>query len=187
MNIIEERGPWKVLSKKKIYESPWVMLEHHDIIHPGNEQGIYSVIHFQNRAMGVIPLDENYNTWIVGQYRYPINRYSWEIPEGGVPFHEEPLKGIQRELLEETGITATSWQHILTMHLSNSSTDEIGLIYVARDLSFQSSNPDSDEELVVRKLPFEELYQMVINGEVTDSMAVAGVLRVKLMIGKGEL
>lgn len=187
MEYIEERGPWKTIKKEPVYESPWIKLEHHDVIHPGNEKGIYSLVHFQNRAMGVIPLDKDLNTWIVGQHRYPINRYSWEMPEGGSPFDEDELEGVQRELQEETGIVAHSWTRIMEMHLSNSSTDEVGIIYVAQDLTFQDSNPDSDEELHVKKIPFQELYEMVKNGEVTDSMTVAAVLRVKLMMVEGEL
>ncbi|HNA34418.1 MAG TPA: NUDIX hydrolase, partial [Flavobacteriales bacterium] len=165
----------------------WIRVTHHDILDPSGQQGIYGTIHFKNLAIGAIPLDDDLNTWIVGQYRYPIEAYSWEIPEGGGDRNIAPLASAQRELREEAGIEAAHWQEILRMDLSNSASDEHAILYVARGLTLHPPRPDHDEELELRKLPFEELYQMVLRGDVRDSLTVAGVMRVKLMLLDGSL
>ena len=151
------------------------------MINPGGGKGIYGKVHFKNLAIGIVVLDENYNTWLVGQYRYPLDQFSWEIPEGGGPLEDDPVKSAQRELLEETGITAKIWTEIQRMHLSNSVSDELAIIYLARDLRFGESDPEETEQLTIRKLPFAEAYEMVINGEITDSMSVAAILKVKAL------
>src|SRR3989344_5723313 len=138
-------------------------------------------------ALGILALDEDYNTWIVGQYRYTINQYSWEIPEGGGKWDIEPMESAKRELLEETGITAKKWTKILEMHLSNSASDEFSVLYIAQDLSFGKSEPEDTEQLEVKKLPFDDLYKMVEDGKVTDSLTVAAVLKVKLMMLEGKI
>lgn len=180
-------NPWQTLHSEEVYESPWIKLTKHDVINPGGGNGTYSVVHFKNLALGVIALDEDHNTWLVGQYRYPLNQYTWEIPEGGGDRNIDPLISIQRELKEETGITATTWTHILDMHLSNSATDEFCKLYVAQDLQFGAAHPEEDEDLRVIKIPFDELYQLVNKGILTDSLTVAAVLKVKLLLLEGKL
>jgi 8-oxo-dGTP pyrophosphatase MutT (NUDIX family) len=182
MSAKQHINPWTTLSTEKVYDSPWIGVTKHEVLNPNGNPGTYSVVHFKNIAIGILVLDENNNTYIVGQYRYPIEQYSWEIPEGGGDPTVPTLESAKRELLEETGITAKSWTKIQTLHLSNSASDEYGELYIARDLSFGDSHPEDDEKLEVRKLPFDELYQMVINGEVTDSLTVTAVLRVKVMM-----
>ncbi|MBS1547680.1 MAG: NUDIX hydrolase, partial [Bacteroidetes bacterium] len=154
---------------------------------PGGKQGVYGVIHFKNIAVGVVPLDDELNTWIVGQYRYPLEAYSWEIPEGGGKRDVPAVESAKRELHEEAGIEATQWTEILQMDLSNSASDEQAVIFVAQGLSFHDPEPDHDEELEQRKLPFAELYEMVRRGEVRDSLTVAAVLKVQLMLLEGQL
>lgn len=178
----EHKNPWKTLSSEKIYDSPWIGLTKHDVLNPSGNPGTYSVVHFKNLAIGILPLDKDYNTWIVGQYRYPINQYSWEIPEGGGKRDVAPLDSAKRELLEETGITATKWTKIQEMYLSNSASDEFCILYIAQDLSFGEAEPEDDEQLEVRKLHFDELYKMVESGEITDSLTVAIVLKTKLLL-----
>lgn len=175
------KNPWKTLSDKLIYENPWISLTEHQVINPGGGEGIYGKVHFKNLAIGIIVLDDDYNTWLVGQYRYPLDQYSWEIPEGGGSLQTDPLLSAQRELIEETGITATSWTEIQRMHLSNSVSDELSIIYLARDLTFGVSSPEETEQLTIRKIPFNDAYSMVINGEITDSISVAAILKVKLL------
>ena len=162
-------------------------MSHHEVIDPGGKEGIYGVIHFRNLAVGVVPLDEDLNTWIVGQYRYPLDSYSWEIPEGGGNREVPPIESAQRELREEAGIVADRWTEVLRMDLSNSASDEHAIIFVAQDLTFHAPEPDHNEELELCKLPFEELYGMVQRGEVLDSLTVAAVLKVKLMLLEGTL
>lgn len=183
----QDINPWKTLSSEKVYDSPWIGLTKHDVLNPNGNPGTYSVVHFKNMAIGVLPLDQDLNTWIVGQFRYPINKYSWEIPEGGGKWDVDPLDSAKRELHEETGIHAKKWTKIQEMHLSNSASDEFCILYIAQDLTFGESEPEDDEQLEVRKLHFNELYAMVEKGEITDSLTVAAVLKAKLMMLEGKL
>jgi len=176
----QDINPWQTLSSKKIYDNPWICLTEHQVINPGGGKGIYGEVHFKNLAIGVIVLDDANNTWLVGQYRYPLKAYSWEIPEGGGPENIDPLTSAKRELLEETGIEAISWTEIQRIHLSNSVSDETGIIFLAQDLSFRESNPEESEQLIIRKIPFLEAYEMVLTGEITDSLSVAAILKVKI-------
>lgn len=178
---MEEDNPWTTLKRKEIYDNNWINVNEHQVINPSGGQGIYGVVHFKNLAIGILPLDEDNNTWLVGQYRYPLQAYSWEIPEGGGPLGLDPLDGAKRELLEETGLTATDWTELQHMHLSNSVSDELAIIYVARGLTMGVAAPEETEDLQLRKLPFEEAYQMVLDGIITDSMSVAAILKTKIL------
>ncbi|WP_316837528.1 NUDIX hydrolase [Pedobacter nutrimenti] len=184
---MDEKNPWTTLESRKIYENNWIGLTEHDVINPSGGKGIYGQVHFKNLAIGILPLDEERNTWLVGQYRYPLNAYSWEIPEGGGPLHLPALDSAKRELLEETGLTASHWQQIQQMHLSNSVSDELAVIYIATGLTEGESEPEETEQLRIRKLPFEEAYQMVLHGEITDSMSVAAILKTKILLDEGAL
>lgn len=183
----ELQNPWKVLSDKKVYENPWIKLTEFDVINPSGGKGIYGKVHFKSVATGALPLDEDLNTYLVGQYRFTVDQYSWEIPEGGGAFGVDPVESAKRELLEETGLVAEEWIKVVEMHLSNSVTDEYAVIYLARKLSQHLANPDETEQLQVKKLPFEEAYQMVERGEITDAMSVAAILKVKLMLADGRI
>jgi len=187
MSIDYTKNPWKTLSSEKVYDSPWISLTKHDVLNPSGNPGTYSVVHFKNLAIGVLALDENYNTWLVGQYRYPINQYSWEIPEGGGDRNIPPLESAKRELLEETGIRATKWTKIQEMYLSNSASDEFCILYIAQELSFGEAEPEDDEQLQLKKVHFNELYEMVVQGEITDSLTVAAVLKTKLLMLENKL
>jgi ADP-ribose pyrophosphatase len=175
------KNPWTTLSENQIYENAWIRLTEYQVINPGGGHGLYGKVHFKNLAIGIIVLDDEYNTWLVGQYRYPLDQFSWEIPEGGGEPGNDPLKSAERELQEETGITAGSWIEIQRLHLSNSVSDELAIIYLARDLKFGESSPEETEQLAIRKLPFYEAFDMVMNGEITDSMTVAAILKLKVL------
>lgn len=180
-------NPWQTLSEKEIYRNPWIRLTHREVINPSGQEGIYGVVHFRNVAIGIVPLDEEQHTWLVGQYRYTLDRYSWEIPEGGCPLGTDPLASAQRELREETGITADHWDKVLDLHLSNSVTDEAGMVFLARGLHFGPAEPEETEELRMRRAPLSEAVAMVERGEITDALAAAALLRVYLMVERGEL
>lgn len=184
MNLPEYTGgnPWKTLSSEEVYESPWIKVTKHDVLNPNGNPGTYSVVHFKNIAIGVVVLDAEQNTWLVGQYRYPIEEYTWEIPEGGGKIGVDPLVSAQRELLEETGITAAKWTVIQDMHLSNSATDEYCILYLAEELTFGEAQPEDTEDLRVMKVPFEQAYQWVREGKIRDSLSVTGILKVKLLL-----
>lgn len=160
-------------------------MTHRNVINPAGNPGIYGVVHFKNMAIAVVPLDEQYNTWLVGQFRYTLNSNSWEVPEGGCPLGEEPLAAAKRELEEETGLQASRWTAAGQLHLSNSVTDEEGLIFVAQQLKPGTPNPEDTEELRVKKIPFAEAVDMVMRGEITDTLSVAAILKVHIMIERG--
>lgn len=183
----EDVNPWKILSSEEKYDNAWINVVEHKVINPGGGLGIYGTIHFKTRAIGIIVLDDELNTWLVGQYRFPLRRYSWEIPEGGGAPDTDPLESAKRELKEETGITAERWTKIQTMHLSNSASDELAIIYFARNLRQGKPSPDETEELRLRKVPFEEACQMVLSGEITDSLSVAAILKIRLMLELKEI
>ena len=185
--IDENINPWQTISNNFKYESPWIKINEYDVIHPTGKPGIYGVVDFKNYAIGILPLDKDYNTWIVGQYRFPLNKYSWEIPEGGGPKNEDILTSAKRELEEECGIKAKEWTKIYTFNTSNSCTNEEAYIFLARDLSFTQSSPEDSEQLQVKKIPFSKLYQMVLENEITDSLSIIAVFKTQDLISKGLL
>ncbi len=180
-------NPWTVIDKLEVYASPWITVEHHNVLNPAGNPGTYSVVRFDKLAIGVVPLDEENNTWIVGQYRYPLDVFTWEIPEGGGDRNLPPVESAKRELLEECGIIAQEYIPLQQLQLSNSATDEIAHLFVAKKLSFTQAQPEENEQLTIRKVHFDTLYQMVVDGEITDSLSVAAVLRIKLMMLSGRL
>lgn len=175
-------NPWKILSRKTVFENPWMQVESFETLHPGGKPAHYGVVRPRNWAIGIIPLDDNLNTWLVGQWRFPLERYSWEIPEGGGHKDLDPLVSAQRELREETGLVASHWELILEMDISNSITDEQGFVYVAKGLTQLAAQPDEDEDLQLIKLPFREVFERTLAGEITDSLAVAGILKLAHLI-----
>jgi 8-oxo-dGTP pyrophosphatase MutT (NUDIX family) len=182
-----ESNPWKIVSSKNIYDNPWISLTEFDVINPGGGKGIYGKVHFKNTAIGIIVLDEYLNTCIVGQFRFTVDQYSWEIPEGGGLIGQDPIEGAKRELLEETGLVAANWEPLLKMHLSNSVSDELAIVYLATSLTQKMAEPEETEQLQIQKLPFEKVYEMVESGQITDSMTVAAIYKIKLMMIQGKI
>lgn len=176
-------GPWQRKSRAQVYENPWINLTHEEVITPAGSDGIYGKVHFKNRAIGIIPLDENHNTVLVGQYRYALDEYSWEIPMGGGPLHEDPLQCAQRELKEETGLYGGDWQQLFKLHTSNSVTDEEGYVFLARDLmQGEQALEDTEKDLILKHLPFSEAINLLEQGGITDVISIAGLLAVEKMI-----
>lgn len=172
------KNPWQTLSSDQKYDNNWIKVIESRVINPGGGKGIYGKVHFKNQAIGVVPIDKDMNTWLVGQYRYTLNEYSWEIPEGGAPFGEEPLEGAKRELREETGLLANHWEYLMRFHTSNSVTDEVGHIFLATDLTLgKAALEESEADLAIQKLPLKKAVDMVMQQEITDSMSVAGLLK----------
>ena len=168
---------WQMLSSRKVYENDWMEVREDHVINPGGGENHYGHVHFKNRAVAIIALDEDDNTWLVGQQRYTLGEYSWELPMGGAPLAEAPLEAARRELAEETGLSARHWHELMHLHTSNSITDEVGYAYVATGLSQGEPLPEETEDLEVRKLPFEEAVQMALDGEISDAISVAALLR----------
>jgi ADP-ribose pyrophosphatase len=182
-----QENPWQITSEKIIYDNPWINLTEYQVINPSGNPGIYGKVHYKNIAIGILPLDNELNTYLVGQFRFALGQYSWEMPEGGGALDTDPLDSAKRELLEETGLKAKNWEEIQRLHLSNSVSDELSIIYLARGLQQFEAEPEDTEQLIVHKMPFEEVYQMVCNGEITDAMTVAAVLKVRLLIAENKL
>ncbi len=176
------QNPWKIIDKKEVYQNNWIRVDHHRVLNAKGDPSIYGTVSFKNKAIGIIALDHNHCIWLVGQYRFPLGQYSWEIPEGGGPIAQDSLESAKRELKEETGIHASSWQKIQTMHLSNSVSDEYAEIYLARELSFFQSSPEDSEVLEIQKVPFSKAFNMVLEGQITDSLSVAGILKLNYLL-----
>ncbi len=175
----ERIGPWTRVSSRPIYENPWIAVREDAVVHPDGKPGIYGVVHFKNRAVAVVPLDAEGRVVLVGQHRYPLDSYSWEIPEGGCPEGERPEEAAARELREETGYTAGRWDSLGTLTLSNSSTDETGHLYLARDLRPGEAEPEGSEQLRLKTVPWEVAYRMAMEGEIVDSLSVAALARAR--------
>lgn len=171
---------WKTLAAIEKYDNPWINVTEYQVINPAGGEGIYGKVHFKNKAIGIVPIDHENNTWLVGQWRYVLNEWSWEIPEGGSPLENDPLDSAKRELKEETGISAKHWTLLQRVHLSNSVSDEEGLLYLAEDLTSGEKELEATEaDMKVWKLPFTEAMQMVLDGKITDSLSVIGILKVQ--------
>lgn len=182
----ETRNPFTMLSARQVYDNPWISVVEHQVLSPQGRPGIYGVVKFKNQAVGVIPYQDG-KIWLVGQYRVPLGAYSWEIPEGGAPYGEDPVEGARRELREETGLEAASFQPLVQIHLSNSVSDEWGIVYLATGLTAGAAEPEHTEELAMRVVLLEEAYRMVCAAEITDSLSVAGILRLVLMVREGKV
>lgn len=175
----DEGNPWQVKHSEDIYQSAWIKVREDKVITPGGTDGIYSVVEFQNSAVGIVPIDEDGNTWLVGQWRYPLNAYSWEIIEGGCPIGEKPEDCALRELKEESGLTAKTLTPFLEMSLSNSSTDDQVIVYVAKGLKMGEAEPEDTEALQLVKLPLTEAFEYVMQGRIHDAISVAALLKLK--------
>jgi 8-oxo-dGTP pyrophosphatase MutT (NUDIX family) len=184
MNSDEIKNPWKTLSGEVKYDNRWIKVTEFQVLNPSGGKGIYGKVHFKNTAIGIIALDKDLNTWLVGQYRYTLDEWSWEIPEGGGPQGESPIEGAKRELKEETGLSAGKWTEILKYHTSNSVTDEVGFAFLAEDLTEgETILEETEADMKVWKLPLRDAIKMIDSGEITDSISVMAILKVARIKG----
>jgi 8-oxo-dGTP pyrophosphatase MutT (NUDIX family) len=168
---------WKTLSSRAVYENDWMEVREDHVINPGGGQNQYGYVHFKNRAVAIVPLDNDGNTWLVGQQRYTLGQYSWELPMGGAPMNETPLAAAKRELREETGLSAAKWTEVMQLHTSNSITDEFAVVFLAEELTTGKPEFEETEDLQIRKLPLAAALAMVNAGEITDAISVAALLK----------
>lgn len=173
----DEQNPWQTHSSREIFANPWLRLREDQVTRPDGLPGQYGVVEFRSHAIGVVPVTDDGDTFLVGQWRYTLGYYSWEIPEGGGPLHETVLSSAQRELKEETGIAASRWTYLGELSTSNSVTNEIGCVFLAEGLTFGEAEPEGTEQLKVRRLPLKEAYEMAMTGEIADGLAVVGLAR----------
>ncbi|UOG73887.1 NUDIX hydrolase [Hymenobacter tibetensis] len=178
----ETHNPWQVLSTEVKYNNPWIRVREDQVINPGGGRGIYGVVTMKNKGLGIVPVDAEGNTWLVGQYRYTLSEYSWEIPMGGGPVEQDILESAQRELREETGLLARRWTNIARLHTSNSVTDEEGFVFLAEDLEQGEVEPEETEDLRLWKLPLAEAVRMVMDNRITDAISVAGLLKAEKVL-----
>lgn len=158
-----------------MYENPWIRVREDRVTRPDGEPGIYGVVHYKNIAVGVLPVEDGH-TYLVGQYRYPLEQYSWEIPEGGCPEGEEPLQAARRELKEETGYEAESWRRLGHAYLSNSVSDEHAVWFLATDLTPGEQQPEGGEVLDVWRVPLGEALEMALSGEISDALSQVALM-----------
>ena len=180
----ETQNPWQTLSTEVKYRNPWISVREDQVLNPGGGRGIYGVVSMKNKAIGIIPVDAEGNTWLVGQYRYPLNEYSWEIPMGGGLLEHDVLESARRELKEETGLTAAHWTRIARLHTSNSVTDEEGFVYLAEGLTHGEVEPEETEDLRLWKLPLADAVRMVMDDRITDGISVAGLLKAEKVLAQ---
>jgi len=186
MTLPTAPNPWKIHSQTPVFENPWLSLIDYKTTNPAGQPADYGVVRFKNRAIGVVPYEDGY-IWMVGQTRFAIDSYSWEIPEGGCPQDEEPIVCAQRELREETGITAKNLTPLFNVHLSNSVTDEWGQVFLARGLSFGTQSLEDSEDISVKKFHLDKLYDYVEAGAIMDNLSVTAIYKLKLMASLGQL
>lgn len=181
----EKIGPWTRLRSRAIYENPWIRVREDDVLRPDGSPGIYGTVHFKNIAVAVVPIDAQGRVILVGQHRYPFDRYFWEVPEGGCPEgREKPEEAAVRELREETGYVAGRWDYLGALVLSNACSDENGHLFLARDLTPGAQDPDADEQLAVKAVDFQEAWRMAMEGELTESLTVAALARARYFLDR---
>jgi len=179
--------PWRVEGRTPLHDNPWFALDEYAAVAPTGRSARYFLQRYKNLAVGVLPLHEDGTVTLVGQWRFPFGTYSWEMPEGGAPHAEPPLEGARRELREEAGLVAADWRQVLTMQLSNASSDEIAHLFLATGLSPVPPEPDATEELSLARPPFREALAAATGGLIQDSLTVAMLLRVYHMAREGDL
>jgi 8-oxo-dGTP pyrophosphatase MutT (NUDIX family) len=185
--MTKHKQQWKTLGQKNAYENPWIKVTEYDVVNPSGNRGIYGKVHYKNLAIGIVPMDEDGSIYFVGQFRYVLDQYSLEIPEGGGDPLIDSLVSAKKELKEETGLEAKNWEKMLEMHLSNSVSDEQAIVYLATGLIQGEANPEETEDLEVVKMSLEQAYQKVLNAEITDAITVAAILHLKIKKMEGTL
>lgn len=174
---------WKTLTSKAVFDNPWITVFDESVVNPGGGTSEYGRVHFKNKAVAILPLDEEGNTWLVGQDRYTLGTFCWELPMGGAPIEETPLEAAKRELKEETGLSAGRWTETMKLHTSNSITDEVGIVFLAEQLEEGASQLDQTENIVLKKLRLAEAIEMIDRGEITDAISVAALLNASRCFG----
>jgi 8-oxo-dGTP pyrophosphatase MutT (NUDIX family) len=175
--VTTNKQAWQTLRSELKYENPWFRVEEHSVIDPSGAPAVYGTVNFKNRAVAVLALDPDEHIFLVGQHRYTLNDYSWELPMGGAPAEETLLAAAQRELREETGISAKQWREVMRLHTSNCVTDELGIVFLATELTFGEAAPEPTEDLDVLRLPLVDAIDWAMTGRITDAISVAGILR----------
>jgi 8-oxo-dGTP pyrophosphatase MutT (NUDIX family) len=180
----ETKNPWRTRSTRRVYDNDWISVREDEVTRPDGESGIYGVVHYKNTAVGVLAVEGD-SVYLVGQYRYVLDQYSWEIPEGGCPEGEDILRAAQRELEEETGLRAAKWELMGRAHLSNSVSDELAVWFLATGLTQGEHHPEGTEQINVRRVPFKEVLRMALDGEITDALSLLAIMQYSITLPLG--
>ena len=185
MTSDETKSPWQTLSSRQVYDNAWITVREDSVIRPDGERGIYGVVHFKHIAIGILAIEDDF-IYLVGQFRYPLGQYSWEIPEGGCAEGEDPLDAAKRELEEETGLRAEVWKKLGEAHLSNSVSDELAIWFLATELTQGEHNPEGTEQLKIRRVTFQEAFAMALKGEIIDAISLLAIMQYQILWAGAE-
>jgi 8-oxo-dGTP pyrophosphatase MutT (NUDIX family) len=183
-------GPgWRHHSERLVYETPWISVHDFDAEAPTGARTVYGVVRYKNLAIGILPIFDDGSIMLVGQHRFPLRDYSWEIPEGGVHVGDDVLEGARRELREEAGLEAREWRQVLSYQLSNSVSDERGHGLIATGLTQTQAEIEQDptEAIALARLPFREALDLALAGRIWDVITLAMLLRAYHMASEGLL
>jgi 8-oxo-dGTP pyrophosphatase MutT (NUDIX family) len=178
----EARGPWRVNETREVYKNPWIRVREDAVTRPDGKPGIYGVVEFEP-AVAIVALTDEGDVYLVGQFRYPTQSFSWEVIEGYALAHESPLEAARRELREESGLSAAEWTELGHIEISNSVTDQIGFMFLARGLTQGESSPDETEQLTLTKAPFREALAAARDGAIFDAFSLCALLRAAAHLG----
>lgn len=176
------RNPWRTTSSRQVYANPWIVVREDAVIRPDGSPGIYGVVSPRGVALGAVPLFPDGTTVLVGQHRYSLDEWTWELPEGGGDPDAPAEAEMARELVEETGLRAGRWTSLGPLTLSNSITDERGELFLAEDLTEGDAAPEATEELLTWRLPFAQALAMALDGRITDAMTIIGLTRAEALL-----
>jgi 8-oxo-dGTP pyrophosphatase MutT (NUDIX family) len=180
----ETKNPWRTCSTREVYDNNWISVREDEVTRPDGEPGIYGVVHYKNIAVGILAVEDDF-VYLVGQYRYVLDQYSWEIPEGGCPEGEDILAAAQRELEEETGLRAAKWELKGRAYLSNSVSDELAVWFLATNLTQGEHHPEGTEQINVRRVRFKEVLEMARRGEITDGLSLLAIMQYSITLQSG--
>jgi 8-oxo-dGTP pyrophosphatase MutT (NUDIX family) len=176
------RNPWRTTESREVYDNDWIRVREDRVVRPDGRPGIYGVVSYKHVALGAVPLYADGTTVLVGQHRYTLDDWTWEIPEGGGDHGLDPEEEMARELLEETGLVARTWTPLGALHTSNSVADEVAYLWLVEGLTEGDPDPEGTEELRRWRLPLHDAVAMALDGRITDAMSVAALCRAEALL-----
>lgn len=175
------RNPWKTLTSRVVYENAWIRVREDQVIRPDGGPGIYGVIEIRP-SIGVVAIDDRDRVVLVGQWRYSVRRYSWEVPRGGShPGETCMLEVAKRELAEEAGVRAAHWQELGPVDVCNGVADDVQTLFLATGLTQTNRQLDPEEDITVEWHPFEQAVSMVMDGGIAEVCSMAAILKVAML------